>query len=238
MPPETRYARSGDVHIAYQVIGSGPFDLVFVPGFISHVDYVWDEPRWSAFLERLASFSRLICFDKRGTGLSDRISATAQQTASLFNTSSARASSAGGISKSKQFCGRDINNEIEFGRSHHRQVSRTIALYYVNSVHSGLVIVLSFRSIAHQSTCNGELTILIDHGNRMTGGPRRALDRPQIAGCTQQPACLLFPRATPQLKRFRAARQPDLVGNPSHLLSMPGEAQRTGAKRRPSAPAR
>ena len=69
-------------------------------------------------------------------------------------------------------------------------------------------------------------------------GPRRALDRPQIAGCTQQPACLLFPRATPQLKRFRAARQPDLVGNPRHLLSMPGEAQRTGAKRRPSAPAR
>lgn len=75
MPPETRYARSGEVHIAYQVIGSGPFDLVFVPGFISHVDYVWEEPRWSAFLERLASFSRLICFDKRGTGLSDRISA-------------------------------------------------------------------------------------------------------------------------------------------------------------------
>jgi class 3 adenylate cyclase len=75
MLPETRYAKSGDVHIAYQVIGSGPFDLVFVPGFISHVDHVWDEPRWSSFLERLASFSRLICFDKRGTGLSDRVSA-------------------------------------------------------------------------------------------------------------------------------------------------------------------
>jgi class 3 adenylate cyclase len=75
MQPETRYAKSGDVHIAYQVIGSGPFDLVFVPGFISHVDHVWDEPRWSAFQERLASFSRLICFDKRGTGLSDRVSA-------------------------------------------------------------------------------------------------------------------------------------------------------------------
>ena len=75
MLPENRYAKSGDVHIAYQVIGSGPFDLVFVPGFISHVDHVWDEPRWSSFLERLASFSRLICFDKRGTGLSDRVSA-------------------------------------------------------------------------------------------------------------------------------------------------------------------
>jgi class 3 adenylate cyclase len=75
MLPETRYAKSGDVHIAYQIIGKGPFDLVFVPGFISHVDHVWDEPRWAGFLERLASFSRLICFDKRGTGLSDRVSA-------------------------------------------------------------------------------------------------------------------------------------------------------------------
>ena len=75
MLPETRYAKSGDVHIAYQVIGNGPIDLVFVPGFISHVDHVWDEPRWAGFLERLASFSRLICFDKRGTGLSDRVSA-------------------------------------------------------------------------------------------------------------------------------------------------------------------
>jgi hypothetical protein len=55
MLPKTRYAKSGDVHIAYQVIGDGPFDLVFVPGFISHVDHVWEEPRWSGFLERLAS---------------------------------------------------------------------------------------------------------------------------------------------------------------------------------------
>ena len=75
MLPETRYAKSGDVHIAYQVIGNGPIDLVFVPGFISHVDHVWNEPRWAGFLERLASFSRLICFDKRGTGESDRVSA-------------------------------------------------------------------------------------------------------------------------------------------------------------------
>ncbi len=75
MLPQTKYAKSGDVHIAYQVIGNGPIDLVFVPGFISHVDHVWEEPRWAGFLERLASFSRLICFDKRGTGVSDRISA-------------------------------------------------------------------------------------------------------------------------------------------------------------------
>src|SRR3989454_5116292 len=72
MPPETRYAKSGDVHIAYQVVGDGPFDLVFVPGFISHLEFVWESPEIARVLTRLASFSRLILFDKRGTGLSDR----------------------------------------------------------------------------------------------------------------------------------------------------------------------
>jgi class 3 adenylate cyclase len=70
--PRVRYARSGDVNIAYQVVGDGTFDLVLVPGFISHLDLDWDEPRSAHFLNRLASFSRLIRFDKRGTGLSDR----------------------------------------------------------------------------------------------------------------------------------------------------------------------
>jgi pimeloyl-ACP methyl ester carboxylesterase len=69
---ETRYARSGDVNIAYQVTGEGALDLVLVPGFVSHLEHDWDEPRSAHFLERLASFSRLIRFDKRGTGLSDR----------------------------------------------------------------------------------------------------------------------------------------------------------------------
>lgn len=73
MSPETRYAKSGGVHIAYQVIGDGPFDLVQVPGFISNVELIWEEPRHARFLRRLASFSRLILFDKRGTGLSDRV---------------------------------------------------------------------------------------------------------------------------------------------------------------------
>jgi class 3 adenylate cyclase/pimeloyl-ACP methyl ester carboxylesterase len=72
MEPETRYAKSGDVHIAYQVVESGPTDLVLVPGFISHIEEWWEEPLSARFLERLASFSRLILFDKRGTGLSDR----------------------------------------------------------------------------------------------------------------------------------------------------------------------
>ena len=71
--PETRYAKSGDVHIAYQVVGDGPFDLVHVPGFVSNVDLLWEQPKARRSLERLASFSRLILFDKRGTGLSDRV---------------------------------------------------------------------------------------------------------------------------------------------------------------------
>jgi pimeloyl-ACP methyl ester carboxylesterase len=73
MQPDTRYAKSGDVHIAYQVIGDGPVDLVFVPGWITHVELSWDEPLEAAFRRRLAGFSRLILFDKRGTGLSDRV---------------------------------------------------------------------------------------------------------------------------------------------------------------------
>jgi len=72
-PPETRYAKSGDVHIAYQVTGTGPFDLVWVPGFISNVELQWDFPEAPRFISRLASFCRVIRFDKRGTGLSDRV---------------------------------------------------------------------------------------------------------------------------------------------------------------------
>jgi pimeloyl-ACP methyl ester carboxylesterase/class 3 adenylate cyclase len=77
VPPETRYAKSGEVNIAYQVVGDGPLDVVFVPGFISHLDLQWADPRIARFLSRLASFSRLILFDKRGTGLSDPVAAPA-----------------------------------------------------------------------------------------------------------------------------------------------------------------
>ncbi len=72
--PETRYAKSGDVNIAYQVVGDGPFDLVWVPGWVSHLEHAWEEPSYARFLHRLASFSRLIRLDKRGTGLSDSVS--------------------------------------------------------------------------------------------------------------------------------------------------------------------
>src|SRR5262249_35554956 len=71
--PETHYTMSGDVNIAYQVFGDGAIDIVFVMGWVSHLEYFWEEPSFSRFLLRLASFSRLILFDKRGTGLSDRV---------------------------------------------------------------------------------------------------------------------------------------------------------------------
>jgi pimeloyl-ACP methyl ester carboxylesterase len=71
--PQIRYARSGDVHVAYYTIGEGPPDIVFVPGALSHVGVMWEEPDYRRFFERLASFSRLMVFDKRGMGLSDRV---------------------------------------------------------------------------------------------------------------------------------------------------------------------
>ena len=71
--PETQYVQNGDVNIAYQVVGSGDIDIVFVMGWVSHLEFFWKEPHFAAFLNRLASFSRLILFDKRGTGLSDRV---------------------------------------------------------------------------------------------------------------------------------------------------------------------
>jgi len=73
MPPETRYARSGDVSIAYQVVGAGPFDVVFVPPTTSHVELGWDLPGSRVLRKGLASFARFIFFDKRGTGMSDRV---------------------------------------------------------------------------------------------------------------------------------------------------------------------
>jgi class 3 adenylate cyclase len=73
MQQETKYTRSGNIGIAYQVVGDGPFDLLIVPGFVSHLEQAWEDPSYARFLLHLASFSRLISFDKRGTGLSDRI---------------------------------------------------------------------------------------------------------------------------------------------------------------------
>ena len=71
--PKTRYAKSSGVNVAYQVVGEGRLDLVYVPGWLSNVEMMWENPMLARFLHRLASFSRLIVFDKRGTGLSDRV---------------------------------------------------------------------------------------------------------------------------------------------------------------------
>lgn len=71
--PEVRYAKSGDVHIAYCIRGNGPVDLVHIPGWISNIELMWEDPRMRTWLDRMATFSRLIVFDKRGTGLSDRV---------------------------------------------------------------------------------------------------------------------------------------------------------------------
>src|SRR5664279_3159235 len=73
MPHQTRYVRSGDVHIAYQIVGDGPRDLVYVPTWISQFEHLWEEPRIARYFERLASFSRLILFDRRGLGMSDPV---------------------------------------------------------------------------------------------------------------------------------------------------------------------
>jgi pimeloyl-ACP methyl ester carboxylesterase/DNA-binding winged helix-turn-helix (wHTH) protein len=71
--PKVCYARNGNVNIAYQVIGSGPMDIVFVMGWVSHLEYFWNEPSFASFLKRLSSMARLILFDKRGTGMSDPV---------------------------------------------------------------------------------------------------------------------------------------------------------------------
>ena len=73
MIPETHYAWSGDISIAYQVIGEGPIDLVVVPGWVSNIDLFWEEPSFVRFFQGLTAFSRVLLYDKRGCGLSDKI---------------------------------------------------------------------------------------------------------------------------------------------------------------------
>src|SRR6185295_15756379 len=84
MIPETRYARLGGLHLAYQVLGSGPPDILLLDQWFSHVDAQWDVPPLAEFRERLASFGRLIMFDKRGSGLSDPVPTAALPTVSQY----------------------------------------------------------------------------------------------------------------------------------------------------------
>src|SRR5271170_3219651 len=83
--PVTRYAQSGDINIAYQVMGNGPVDIIMVPGFISHVEFMHEMIGYTSFLRRLSAFARVVTFDKRGQGLSDRAHGIAplEPTASL-----------------------------------------------------------------------------------------------------------------------------------------------------------
>ena len=73
MKPNTKYTKSGTVNIAYQVFGTGDVDLVYIPGWVSNIDLMWDCPELVSFLEALGKIARVILFDKRGTGLSDRV---------------------------------------------------------------------------------------------------------------------------------------------------------------------
>ena len=84
---EIRYAKSGDLSIAYQVIGDGPRDLIFVPGIISHVEFFHQLPGYTDFLEGLASFARVVVLDKRGNGLSDRVMRRSRASKSGWTTS-------------------------------------------------------------------------------------------------------------------------------------------------------
>ncbi|MCP9487364.1 MAG: hypothetical protein MSC30_16065 [Gaiellaceae bacterium MAG52_C11] len=92
MLPETRYARSGEVNIAFQVVGEGPLDLVLVPRFVSHLDLDWEEPRYAHMLRRLSSFARLILFDKRGTGLASATAPESIPASASSSTGSSRES--------------------------------------------------------------------------------------------------------------------------------------------------
>jgi class 3 adenylate cyclase len=78
--PRTRYARNGEVSIAYQVVGEGPPDLIFVPSWVSQMEILWEQPRFAQMVERMASFARVILFDRRGSGLSDRVEPGALET--------------------------------------------------------------------------------------------------------------------------------------------------------------
>ena len=87
MQPPTQYVRGPEGHVAYQVLGSGPRDIVFVPDHPNNIEIMWEEPAVVRFFERLATMGRVICFDKRGTGISDPVPLGAIPTICLLYTS-------------------------------------------------------------------------------------------------------------------------------------------------------
>src|SRR6266481_9035682 len=132
MGTEIRYAKSGEVHIAYRVFGTGPRDIVLVPGTVSHVELYWELPANAYLLKRLTSFARAIVFDKRGQGLSDRV---ANQTLE---------ERVGDLLAVMDAAGSD--RATVYGWSEGGQLSLTLAATYPDRV-SGLVLYGTYASI-------------------------------------------------------------------------------------------
>jgi class 3 adenylate cyclase len=178
-PPETRYAKSSNVRIAYQVVGDGPLDLVFVPGFVSNIDLFWDTPEWAHFLSRLALFSRLILFDKRGTGLSDRdvgIATLEERMDDVRAVMDATASEHAAL----------------FGMSEGGPMSLVFAATYPRRAQA-LVLYGSFARHT-QFSSDEELQKEIERIDRLWGTGRYFLGRYLPRGMSEEAACRLFAR--------------------------------------------
>jgi class 3 adenylate cyclase/pimeloyl-ACP methyl ester carboxylesterase len=137
MTSETRYAKTGDLHIAYQVVGDGPVDIVFVPEFWHTIEAQWDQPEFAAFLERLASFGRLISFDQRGSGVSDPVSLSELTSLELWMDD---------INVVMDEVGSE--SAVLFGIGGGGTMSMLFAATYPQRV-SGLVVVNSFARLSH-----------------------------------------------------------------------------------------
>jgi class 3 adenylate cyclase/pimeloyl-ACP methyl ester carboxylesterase len=124
-PPETKYARSGDLSIAYQVIGDGPIDLVHIPGLVSHLDLAWTHPLYERFMERLSSFARVIVYDKRGCGLSDPVAEPPSVEERIDDTRAVM--DAAGVERAAVFgCSEGASLSAFFAAAHPDRVSHAI----------------------------------------------------------------------------------------------------------------
>jgi len=178
-PPETRYARSGDVRIAYQIVGDGPLDLVFVPGFVSNVDLFWETPEWAQFFSRLAAFSRLILFDKRGTGLSDRDVGIATLEERMDDVRAVMDAA-------------DSDRAALFGMSEGGPMSLLFAASYPHRTQA-LVLYSSFARHT-QFSSDEELKKEIERIDQLWGTGRYFLARYLPRGMSEETACRLFAR--------------------------------------------
>ena len=139
--PQTHYARSGDVNIAYKVVGDGPLDLLFISGWFSHLDFLWELPQSRHFFTRLASFSRLVMFDKRGTGLSDPVDRTGSLTDRVDDVQAVM--DAAGLERA-EICALSEGGALGalLAATHPERVSRLVLL---NAVFQALPIIKDWR---------------------------------------------------------------------------------------------